>query len=131
MTATKDMALKIVACQQVYSGLNPKGHRYTIFEIEAAKPDGTLINEKLRAFEALPIGETIEVTVTPFESETHGRSFTLHRKESNNATARVNELQHDVAHLSEAVVDLSSMVDSLNERVVELEARTAAGKTAW
>jgi hypothetical protein len=95
------MKLRIVACQQIYSGLNPKGHRYTIFDIEAAKADGTLINEKLRAFEALPIGETIDVTVTPFESETHGRSFTLHRKGSNNATAHINELKAEVEALAE------------------------------
>ena len=53
MAKSRDMRLRIVACQQIYSGLNPKGHRYTIFDIEAAKADGSLIDEKLRAFEAL------------------------------------------------------------------------------
>ncbi|MFL5861104.1 MAG: hypothetical protein ACJ780_10025 [Solirubrobacteraceae bacterium] len=106
------MRLRIVACQQIYSGLNPNGHRYTIFSIEATKPDGSLINEKLRAFEALPVGQEMEVTVTPFESEIHGRSFTLHRKQSNNATGQVNELK--------------AVVDELRERVGKLETQVAA-----
>ena len=82
MAKSRDMRLRIVACQQIYSGLNPKGHRYTIFAVEATKPDGSLVNEKLRAFEALPVGEDMELTVTPFESEVHGRSFTLHLRVS-------------------------------------------------
>lgn len=118
------MKLRIVACRQIYSGLNPSGHRYTIFEIEAAKADGALINEKLRAFEALPIGETIDLTVTPFNSEQFGRSFTLHRRGSNNATARVNELAATVEALMERV-------DQMNERITDLEAKLAAGKNAW
>jgi predicted RNase H-like nuclease (RuvC/YqgF family) len=120
------MPLKIVACQQIYSGLNPRGHRYTIFDIEASKPDGTLIQEKLRAFEALPIGETVDVTVTPFESEEHGRSFTLHRKGSNNATAHVNELK--------AVVEaLQATVERLEKRVERLEQSpaTAEQRSVW
>lgn len=107
------MQLKIVACQQVYSGLNPKGHRYTIFEINAMKADGTLVNEKLRAFEALPVGETLDLTVTPFESERHGRSFTLHRKVSNNATGQVNDVKAELAALAARVEKLEGEVASL------------------
>jgi hypothetical protein len=124
MSKSRDMRLRIVACQQIYTGLNPKGHRYTIFDIEAAKADGSLINEKLRAFEALPVGEVIEVTVTPFESEIHGRSFTLHRKQSNNATARVNELK--------AMVDeLAEQVQRLADRVGKLEQLPTGDRTLW
>jgi len=111
--ASRDMTLKIVACQQIYSGLNPKGHRYTIFDIQAAKADGTLVDEKLRAFEALPVGETMVVTVTPFESERHGRSFTLHRKVSNNTTGQVNDVKVELAELRERVEKLESLVASL------------------
>ena len=119
--ASRDMQLKIVACQQVYSGLNPKGHRYTIFEISAAKVDGTLINEKLRSFEALPVGETMEVTVTPFESERHGRSFTLHRKVSNNATGQVNDLKEVIATLEARITALVENGARLERRVEALE----------
>lgn len=115
MAKSRDMRLRIVACQQIYSGLNPKGHRYTIFDIEAAKADGSLINEKLRAFEALPIGEEVEVTVTPFESEAHGRSFTLHRKHSNNATAHVNELKVTVEALIKRVEELTERLERLEQ----------------
>lgn len=124
MSKSKDMKLKIVACQQVYSGLNPKGHRYTIFDIEAAKPDGSLIKEKLRAFEALPIGETIDVTVTPFESEEYGRSFTLHRKGSNNATAHVNELRAEVDALTKRL-------DRVEKQLAELTKAPAGQGQAW
>ena len=124
MTKSREMRLRIVACQQIYSGLNPKGHRYTIFGIEAAKVDGSPIRERLRSFEALPIGETIEVVVTPFESEAHGRSFTLHRRGSNNATAHVNELKAQVE-------ELSALVESLVERVDRLERSRTGDKSAW
>ena len=125
VTKSRETSLRIVACQQVYSGLNPKGHRYTIFEIGATKPDGTPINEKLRSFEALPIGDTIEVVVTPFHSEIHGRSFTLHRRVSNNAIAHVNELKARVE-------ELSALVESLSDRVDRLEqSRTGDKSGAW
>jgi predicted RNase H-like nuclease (RuvC/YqgF family) len=126
------MRLRIVACQQVYSGVNPKGHRYTIFEIGAAKPDGTLINEKLRSFEALPIGQDVEVTVTPFDSEEHGRSFTLHRKVSNNATAQVNELKAQVSELAATVNRHEQRMTEMWQRLDELErAGVASGQQQW
>src|SRR3974390_510710 len=112
MPPTQDRQLKIVSCQQVYSGTNSNGHHYTIFEVTAARPDtGEPIKEKLRSFVALPCGETRLWTVTPFESERHGRSFTLHRKQSTNTTGQVNELKERLA--------------ALEQRVAELEARLA------
>lgn len=117
---TKDMRLKIIDCRQVYSSRNQRGDPYTIFEIDAARAeDGQRINQKLRSFSALPIGEVVEVTVTPFVSERHGKSFTLHLKDrersgGGGSTARTNELSQEVA-------DLRNRVASLSQRVLALE----------
>lgn len=112
----KDMKLRIVGCRQVYAGINPRGDHYTIFEIDAAKPDGSLVEEKLRAFTALPIGQDAEVTVVPFDSDKWGRSYTLYPKGSRGAgaTAQHNELR-------EMVEELQKRVASLSERVAALE----------
>lgn len=136
------MRLRIVGCRQIYSSMT-NGRRYTIFEIDAAKPDGQLVREKLRAFEALPIGEEIDVTVQAFDSEQHGRSYTIHRKGSNNATERVNELAPRVAEL-EAVVQrieplegayskLYEKLEALERRVNELanSRRGVEGQASW
>lgn len=114
----RDMVLKIVACRQVYSGHNQRGDSYTIYEVDAAKRDGTLVNEKLRSFTALPIGQEVEVTVTPFESEQWGRSYTLHPKgqaRSQGAAASVNELREEVEALREMVQKQADRINGLEQ----------------
>jgi hypothetical protein len=114
----RDMRLRILACRQVYHGKNKRGDEYDIYEIDAAKSDGTPINEKLRSFAPLPIGQEIEVTVTAFNSEQHGRSFTLHQKGSRSAsaTAQLNELREQVEMQGEMIAVLVKRVDALELR---------------
>jgi hypothetical protein len=106
----KEMQLKITGCSPVYSGKNTRGDDYTIFEIFAEKPDGTPITEKLRAFTALPVGQFMDVTVKAFNSEEHGRSFTVFPKDKK-------------ASATQAVNELTEMVTDLMRRVGELERR--------
>lgn len=112
----KEMRLKILACRHVYSGRNQRGDEYTIYEVEAANAQGNPINEKLRAFTALPIGQEIDVTVTPYKSEAHGKSYTLHpRNETGTGRGRqVNELREEMDQLK-------GMIASLANRVAVLE----------
>jgi hypothetical protein len=131
MPATQDRELRIVACQQIYTGLNAGGHRYTIFDVEAARPDtGELIKEKLRSFEALPVGEVLLLTVTPFESERHGRSFTLHRKVSTNTTGQVNDVKAQLLVLEQRIAALVEHGSRLEERVARLEGYVGAAQPA-
>lgn len=120
MANSKDMTLKILACRQVYSGRNPRGDEYTIYEIDAANPQGTHINQKLRSFQPLPIGQQVEVTVTPFNSETHGKSYTLHMKGRSNgggSTARLNEMAEELEELRNRVGTLSGRLDAVEKMV--------------
>lgn len=97
----------------MYAGRNQKGDEYQIYEVEAAKPDGSLVNEKLRAFTALPSGQEVDVTVVPFDSEKHGRSYTLHLKGARSAgsTGQLNELREEVSAQREMIAKL---VERLN-----------------
>jgi hypothetical protein len=122
------MTLKIMACRHVYSGTNGEQQQYNIFEIDAAKPDGQIVNEKLRSFVTLPIGELIEVTVTPFESEKYGKSFTLYPKGQSRATgntAAMNRMREELDVLQATVATLAQRVGEL-EHAREGQLRTEA-----
>lgn len=121
MANSKDMRLKIMACRQVYTGRNPRGDEYTIYEIDAANMQGQKINQKLRSFEALPIGQDIDVTVTPFDSERHGRSYTLHVKGRKGGGS-----QQQINDLREVVEELRRRNAALEERIAGLENARAA-----
>lgn len=113
------MTLKILACRQVYSGRNPRGDEYTIYEVDAANAQGAQINQTLRSFQPLPIGQQVEVTVTPFESEKHGKSYTLHLKgrKGGGSTERVNELVELVEELTARVGTLTGRLDAIEAMV--------------
>lgn len=113
MASTKEMTLKIMACRQVYSGTNPRGDRYTIYEVDAQNMRGETINEKLRSFTALPIGEAVEVEVSVFNSEAHGKSFTLHPKNRRPDQGGSSELGGEVEALRRRVEKLEATVQRL------------------
>lgn len=115
----KKMTLKVVDCKPVYHGVNGKGDAYTIHEVKATKPDGSLVNEKLRSFSALPVGQPIEVTVVPFVSEKHGRSFTLYPTgaKATGTTAAVNDLGETVEQMRGMIAALVTRVDALEKQV--------------
>lgn len=119
MANSKDMTLKILACRQVYSGRNPRGDDFTIYEVDAANAQGAHINQKLRSFQPLPIGQQVEVTVTPFNSETHGKSYTLHMKgrSGSGGTARLNEMAEELEELRNRVGTLTGRVDAIEAMV--------------
>lgn len=121
---SKDMRLKIIGCRHVYSGRNQRGDNYSIYEIDAERAqDGVRINQKLRAFTALPIGQTVDVTVTPFVSERHGKSFTLEPKNrtgGGGGTQRVNELSEQVEELTRRVATMSKRLSEVETRLGEV-----------
>lgn len=121
----QDRRLKIIACRPIYTGRNQLGHQYTIYEVDAAREDGRLIDAKLRAFQTLPVGRVIEVTIEPFHSEQHGKSYTLHPKEST-SPERGEQLNKVLKLLDET----KGLLDKLTQRVEVLErAREQASPT--
>lgn len=83
--------------REISSGNNPRtGQDYTMWQLIATKPDGTMIDQNLRSFEDMPRGEVLEVSVTPFVSEQWGTSYTIARKDK-------SKLHKDMATLEERV----------------------------
>lgn len=101
----RPVKLTITTCSQVYSGKNSKGDDYTIYEVTANRENGEPIGDKkLRSFEDLPTGELLDLTVTPFNSDKYGLSYTLARKGGKvSSHQRINELQAVVTDLGERV----------------------------
>lgn len=114
------MRLKILDCRQIYQGHNRRGDSFTVYEIKAARAEtGQPINEKLRAFTSLAVGQEIDVNVQVYNSEQWGKSFTLYPKgaRSESATGQLNELRERVNELenwktwmTKEFRDLSDMV---------------------
>jgi hypothetical protein len=123
--------LKIETCTVGYSGVtkNERKEPFTIYEITAHRMDGSKVQETLRSFEDLPLGEPVELTVTPFPSEKYGMSYTLALKNKVGNTQRLNELQAQVADLSERLQRVEAWARSTSARAsgVTPEAATAPG----
>jgi len=89
-----DTRLRILACVPAYQD---KDRRYTIYDIQAEKETGERVNEKLRCFSSLPVGQMVDVTVREHVSREHGRSFMLYAKDG--LLERVSGLEGLVAGL--------------------------------
>lgn len=87
--------LRITGCSATYHGKHPNGHEYTIYDIEADKEDGTPVQEELRAFEELPIGEPLDLNVVKYEDG----SFTLSRRGGSGNAAKIKSLEGLVGEL--------------------------------
>lgn len=108
--------LRITGCASVYQGVNKRGDDYSIFEITAVREGGEVVNEKLRSFEELPVsGELVELMVTPFDSDKHGRSYTLSRKNKGPGSSR-------------KVEELGFFVSAIDERLKRVEAQVFSGQ---
>lgn len=117
---SKEMRLLIIDCKPVYHGINKKGDEYDIYEVRASKPEtpGQPINEKLRTFTALPAGQVVEVTVTPFNSVEHGKSFTLYPKgNSGSSVNQQNENRSELVILRENMAKLAARVSTLENYI--------------
>lgn len=101
--------LIVTSCAEVYVGYNSHGDKYVIHEVEATRENGEPINEVLRSFENLPVGEVLDVNVTPYESTKHGKSFTITRRNKPSSSQQIKELK--------------SVIETLTERVERLEAK--------
>lgn len=122
----KKTQIRVTDCRHVYSGVNQRGDQYSIYEIDAVRPrDGGKIDQKMRCFTALPVGQVIDVTAVPFESERHGKSYTLYPETGPkmSTTQQINELQEQLVHLR-------GRVQSLAERLELVEARGVGGGVA-
>jgi hypothetical protein len=117
--------IKVVACREVYAGVNQKGDRYRIYEVNATREDGTPIREKLRSFGPMQVGSTVEVRVVPFKSERHGTSFTLYPVDGSRHGAQ----QSEIDQLRQAVATLTQRVERLEQMAPQVAPQAPSGAT--
>jgi hypothetical protein len=86
--------------REVHHGRNSRtGDDFTLYQIVATKPDGTLIEENLRSFEDLPRDEVLPVEVTPFVSDQYGMSYTLKLRAKSKQGQKLDELEERIARI--------------------------------
>ena len=107
------MRLRITSCSAAVSGTSESGQDWTIFEIAAAKETGEIVDQKLRAFEELPIGEVLDLMVAPYKLK-DGMSYTLSRK---------NKPKSSGGGSSRKVEELTAFVGAIDERLKLVEGR--------
>ncbi len=110
--------LRITSCSSVYTGKHPNGHSYTIYEIEAVRPDGTVVAESLRSFEELPVGEVLDLNVVKFDSPEHGTSYTLSRRGGSGNAKKIRDLEETVRALVARLEALEQVVGAIGDRVL-------------
>lgn len=80
----------------------------TLYEVFAVDEEGEPVQEELRSFQELDLGELVEYEVTRYDDPERGTSFTLKRQPKNTARRvdelekRVDELEKRLAALEEA-----------------------------
>jgi hypothetical protein len=97
---TRTTFIIVKETREISSGRNARtGQDYTMWQLVATKPDGTMIPQNLRAFEDMPRGEVLEVSVTPFVSEQWGTSYTVARKDKSKLHSDFDALKARVERL--------------------------------
>lgn len=124
--------LRITKCEPVYQGTGTKGP-YTIYEIEAADANtGILVNQPLRSFDHLTVGETADFEVSKYERAGKPTTYTLKKAgggggRGNNALGpKVDELR-DRLNLVEQNMEVMRANLTNVQQIVE---RLSAGQPA-
>jgi hypothetical protein len=91
----KTFETKIIVkeCKVIHSGNQRSGGTYTMYQLIATKPDGAPIPLNLRSFEDFPLNEVVDVTSTPFVSESYGTSYTIKRKGLSDSEREIENLK--------------------------------------
>lgn len=82
-----------------------------IYKVFAVKEDGSPVEDELRAFQELPVGEIIEYALKLYDHPEYGKSFTLYPPQDKLGT-RVTKLETRVEELEERVAALASGASS-------------------
>jgi hypothetical protein len=79
------------------------GRETHLWKVEAVDENGLAIEEELRSFAELELNVLIEYDIEPYESEKHGKSYTV-KKPRANTTARVGVLETQMEGVLERLV---------------------------
>lgn len=114
MPKPSERRIIVKQCRLVTSGTGRNQKPYSIFELEATREDHTPIPEdmKLRAFEELPVGVPLDVTVERYDSEKYGPSYTVKLKGGGQGSP-----QSQISALAQRLADAEEKIARLAERV--------------
>lgn len=123
-----------VSCEPLSKFKNKNNVDTTIYKVEATDEHGGAIDEELRSFQSLEIGQPQSFRVERYEHEEYGVSYTLYPVEAPQQQSpgarlgpKVDALRDQVDVLSQrldAMADANERCDALEERVAELESRS-------
>lgn len=102
------MVLTVVSQHEIASWEKQNGKgQTTLYECEALDDKGQVINEALRSFSELPLGQAAEYEVEAYSHPRHGDSWTL-KKPRENTASRVTALEKTVQSLADRLSALES-----------------------
>ncbi len=93
--------LVITERSELSSGVGKHGAPWTLYGAKVADAEGTLLDERFKTFEALPLHEPLQLEVERQVHEQHGVSYLLSRPKSGSLRHRVGELETQVKRLGE------------------------------
>jgi hypothetical protein len=112
MTAKATRKLTVTACSEVKTG-ETNGKPWTLYEVSAVDEGGHPVEEALKSFTNLPLGEQAEYVVERQEHDKYGPSYLLSpRKRESRA---VRELRERVDALEAEVAALKAFVRRRSE----------------
>lgn len=118
--------MTVTSCTVARSGTAASGREWTLYEVGARDEAGEPVDEQLKAFDPLPIGELIEYEIERNVHQTYGTSYTLklppHLRPKRAPTAgvgeqiagllqRIERLEGDVGALKRGAAASGTIVD--------------------
>lgn len=114
----REVRLRITGCTPVFQGRSGSVE-YSLHEVTATKENGEAIEERLTSFEDLPVGEVLDLVVSPHNSEKHGKSYKLARRHRRSSSERLDKLERRVTDLTERLELIEQFLGPLNSSPAE------------
>jgi hypothetical protein len=121
--------LNVTSCKEVHRGTGNNGP-YVMYEVEATDEQGVVVNQKLNAFDNLPIAKG-RFKVKPYKKNGQIVSYTLQPVEgtlsgSAAIAQRVEFMEEQIKFLNERERTLTSVVEDLQEQIGRLQSGAPA-----
>lgn len=91
--------LKVTGMKPITNIKLRNGGTTTLYEVFAVTPEGGYVEEALRSFQELDVGQVLEYEIEPYNHPIHGMSYTLTPPKKETAR-RMRELEEQVAAIS-------------------------------
>lgn len=85
------------------------GKESHLWRVEAVDEQGNPVTEELRSFSELELNIPTEYEIEPYDSEKHGRTYTV-KKPRSNTSKRVNELEDQLRGALERIAVIEERI---------------------